>query len=122
MKKLGLLFLCLLQFSCKSQIDEKVNGISFVGSRDKVDQGHIDPVVNVNANYAAIMPFGFIRSLSTPNVVFNTERQWYGETRAGAKQYAEMLQKNGVKIMVKPQIWVWRGEFTGDITMETEEN
>ena len=122
MKKLGLLFLCLLQFSCKSQIDEKVNGISFVGSRDKVDQGHIDPVVNVNANYAAIMPFGFIRSLSTPNVVFNTERQWYGETRAGAKQYAEMLQKNGVKIMVKPQIWVWRGEFTGDIAMETEEN
>lgn len=24
--------------------------------------------------------------------------------------------------MVKPQIWVWRGEFTGTIKMENEEN
>lgn len=120
MKRLGLLFLCLLQFSCNSQIDEKINGISFVGSRDEVTQEHIEPVIGVNANYAAIMPFGFIRSLSNPNVVFNTERQWFGETRKGAEQYIQLLQKNDVKIMVKPQIWVWRGEFTGDITMETE--
>lgn len=121
MKVLKLLFLCLLQFSCNSQIQEKINGISYVGSREKVTQEHIDPVIEINANYSAIMPFGFIRSLSTPNVVFNTDRQWFGETRKGAKQYIQLLQKNGVKIMVKPQIWVWQGEFTGDITMETEE-
>ena len=35
------------------------------------------------ANYAAVMPFGFIRSLDDPNIIFNTERQWYGETKAG---------------------------------------
>ncbi len=121
MKVLGLLFLCLLQFSCNSQKPEMINGVSFVGSREKVTQEHIDPVVKVNANYAAVMPFGFIRSLTASNVVFNTDRQWYGETRIGAKQYAELLQKNGVKVMVKPQIWVWKGEFTGDIEMETEE-
>lgn len=124
MKRLGLLFLCLLQFqfSCKSQIDEKINGVSFVASRDKISQTHVDPVVKVNANYAAIMPFGFIRSLSSPNVVFNTDRQWFGETRAGAKQYIELLKKNKVKIMLKPQIWVWRGEFTGDMVMQSEED
>ncbi len=122
MKRLGLLFLCLLQSSCVSQIDEKINGVSFVGSRNKVTQSNVDPVVKVNANYAAIMPFGFIRSLSTPNVVFNTDRQWFGETRAGAKQYIQLLQKNKVKIMLKPQIWVWRGEFTGDMLMESEED
>lgn len=122
MKRLGLLFLCLLQFSCESQTDEKINGVSFVGSRDKITQANVDPVVSINANYAAIMPFGFIRSLSTPNVVFNTDRQWYGETRAGAKQYIELLQKNKVKIMLKPQIWVWRGEFTGDMVMKSEED
>ncbi len=120
MKRLGLLFLCLLQFSCKSQIEEKINGISFVGSREKVTQEQVDPVVKINANYAAVMPFGFLRSLSEPNVVFNTDRQWYGETFEGAKQYVRMLQGNNIKIMVKPQIWVWRGEFTGDISMENE--
>lgn len=91
-----------------------------MGSTDKALQKHVDPVIKVNANYAAVMPFGFIRNLQDPNVIFNTERQWYGETRAGAKQYIELLKKNGVKIMVKPQIWVWRGEFTGDIVMESE--
>ncbi|MEM1257699.1 MAG: glycoside hydrolase [Bacteroidota bacterium] len=122
MKKFGLLFLCLLQFSCSSQSKEKINGVSFVGSRDKALQKHVDPVLNVHANYAAVMPFGFIRNLEDPNVIFDTERQWFGETREGGKQYIDILQKNGIKIMVKPQIWVWRGEFTGDILMKTEED
>ena len=122
MKRLGLLFLCLLQFSCKSQIDEKINGISFVGSRNKITQSNVDPVLHVNANYTAIMPFGFIRSLSSPNVVFNTDRQWFGETRKGAKQYIQLLKKNGIKIMIKPQIWVWHGEFTGDMVMQSEKD
>ncbi|MEP3385078.1 MAG: glycoside hydrolase, partial [Flavobacteriaceae bacterium] len=122
MKGLGLFFLCLLQFSCASQEIEKINGVSFVSSRDEVKQGHIDPIINVQANYAAVMPFGFARTLSTPNIIFNTDRQWFGETRPGAKQYIKLLQKNGIKIMLKPQIWIWRGKFTGDMTMNSEED
>jgi len=122
MKKLGLLFLCLFQITCKSQTPEKINGVSFVSSRNKVTQEHVDPVVAVNANYAAVMPFGFIRSLHSPKVIFNTDRQWFGETRSGAKQYISLLKKNGVKIMLKPQIWIWQGEFTGHMRMESEEN
>lgn len=122
MKRLGLLCFCLLQISCNSQLTEKVNGVSFVGSRDKATQGHVDPVLKVNANYAAVMPFGFARDLSSPNIIFDTDRQWFGETKRGARQYIELLQKNGVKIMLKPQIWVWRGEFTGDMVMKSEED
>ena len=122
MKKLGLLFLCLFQFACKSQTTQKINGVSFVSSRDKATQAHVDPVVAVNANYAAVMPFGFIRSLNSPKVIFNTERQWFGETRKGAKQYISLLKKNKIKVMLKPQIWIWQGEFTGKMRMESEEN
>lgn len=122
MKRLGLLCLCLLQFSCNSQNIEKINGVSFVASRDEVAQVHVDPVLEVNANYAAVMPFGFARTLNSPNIIFDTDRQWFGETKRGARQYIELLHKNGVKIMLKPQIWVWRGEFTGDMTMKSEED
>lgn len=122
MKRLGLLLLCLLQFSCSGQNPEKINGISFVGSRIKANQEHIDPVVKLNANYAAVMPFGFARDLNSPNIIFDTERQWYGETRRGAKQYIDQLRKNNIKIMLKPQIWIWRGEFTGDMMMQSEED
>ncbi|AXG68356.1 hypothetical protein KORDIASMS9_00571 [Kordia sp. SMS9] len=115
------IFFGLLQLSCTSQT-KKINGVSFVAASQPANQTHVDPVISVNANYAAIMPFGFMRKLNTTDVIHNTDRQWFGETRKGAKQYSELLQKNNIKIMIKPQIWVWNGEFTGFIEMESEED
>lgn len=123
MKKLGLLFLFILQLSCNGQKTlKKINGISFVASRDKATQKSIDPILKVNANYAAVMPFGFIRDINSPEIVFNTDRQWFGETKTGVAQYIDLLQKNAIKVMMKPQIWIWRGEFTGTLQMKTEED
>jgi len=116
------LVICFLVCTCAmtSLKSEKINGVSLVGSRDSLNQNHIDPITNLNANYAAIMPFGFIRDLGHPEIVFNSSRQWFGETKTGVKQYIEILNRQGIKVMIKPQIWVWRGEFTGKINMETE--
>ncbi|WP_425234631.1 glycoside hydrolase family 113 [Ulvibacterium sp.] len=122
MKKLGLLFLCFLQFSCSSQIKEKINGVSFVASREEVAQEHVEEVLKINANHAAVMPFAFTRDIHSPEVIFDTDRQWFGETKLGAKQYIGLLKKNGVKIMLKPQIWIWRGEYTGTLKMKSEED
>ena len=118
------LIFCVLLITlsaCNGQ-EEKINGVSFVAAGEAADQSHVDPVVKINANFAAVMPFGFIKNLEHPDIVHNTERQWFGETRAGAKQYIEELRKQNIKIMIKPQIWVWRGEFTGNIKMTSEEN
>ena len=117
-----ILFLIVSSCSMTVVVPEKINGISFVAARDQITNEHIEPVVDINANYAAIMPFGFIRNLEHPEIIFNTERQWFGETLAGAKQYIEALREANIKIMLKPQIWVWHGEFTGDIKMASEED
>lgn len=122
MRSLGILLCCLLQFSCASQAVKKINGVSFVANKHKVTQEHIDEVLLVNANHAAVMPFGFIGDVASPQIVFNTDRQWYGETREGGAQYIEMLRKNGISVLLKPQIWIRRGEFTGTLKMETEED
>ena len=115
----SVLLLCLL--ACGGQV-EKINGISFVAAGDKIDQSHVSPVKKINANYAAVMPFGFIRNLEHPEIIHNTDRQWFGETRAGTEQYIQELHKAEIKVMIKPQIWVWRGEFTGKIMMTNETN
>ncbi len=123
MRTLGLLVLCFLQCSCASQEAlKKINGVSFVASREEVGQEHVEEVLSVHANHAAVMPFGFIRDINSPEIVHNTDRQWFGETKAGAKQYIEVLHKNGVKVMIKPQIWIWKGEFTGTLQMNSEEH
>ncbi|WP_273568164.1 glycoside hydrolase family 113 [Maribacter halichondriae] len=120
MRTLGFIVLCFLQISCSGQVKEKINGISFVASREEVAQEHINEVLRVNANHAAVMPFGFIRDITSPQIIHNTDRQWFGETKKGAMQYIEMLHKNGVNVMVKPQIWIWKGEFTGTLEMQSE--
>lgn len=117
--KLSLFFL-FCSCSMINHKTEKINGVSFVASKDTINDAHIKPVLNINANYAAIMPFGFIRELSHPEIIFNTDRQWFGETKIGVKQYVEGLQKHEIKIMIKPQIWVRRGAFTGGVKMTSE--
>ena len=114
------IFLCVHFFANCQQ--KKINGVSFVASRDSINHTHIQSVINVNSNYVALMPFGFIRDLASPTITFNSQRQWFGETENGLLQYAKSFQKKQLKVMVKPQIWVWRGQFTGLIEMNSEEN
>lgn len=119
--KLLIIFLVLNFQSCTSQ-SKKINGLSFVASPDSITETHTNPVVNIGANFCAIMPFGFIKNLEHPEIIHNTDRQWFGETREGAKQYIEALKKKGIKSMIKPQIWIWHGEFTGYLEMKSEAN
>lgn len=117
--KLFVLGIFVLLQSCSGQ-HTKINGISYVSSGEKVTQDNIIPIKEIQSNYAAIMPFGFIKSLSDSKLHFNEKYQWFGETEAGITQYATMLKKNNVKIMLKPQIWIAKGMYTGYLKLETE--
>ncbi|MBQ4802884.1 glycoside hydrolase [Aquimarina sp. MMG015] len=121
MKRFFILLISICFLNCSGQ-QSKINGVSFVASPKEINETNIDPVVKVNANWAAVMPFGFVKNLKEPSVVFNTERQWWGERADGAERTIELLNQKGIKVMLKPQIWVWRGEFTGNISMDSEED
>ena len=109
--------------SCQGQKhQEKFNGISLVASRESISSSHIKPILDVNANAVAVMPFGFMESLSSPDLKFNIERQWEGERLDGARKTTQLLHSQGLKVMIKPHIWIWKGEFTGDIKMDSEED
>ena len=121
--KVDQLIILLLIFAgyCCNLEAQKINGLSFVASDNAIGDKEVEPVIRVHANYVSLMPFGFMKSLSEPEIAFNKPRQWFGERVEGVRQYAKTLRKKNIRIMLKPQIWVWRGEFTGRITMQTEE-
>jgi len=123
-QKVVISFLASVFLSCSMirQSDEKINGVSFVASGEKVTEQHTTPVVRLNANYAAVMPFGFMKNLQSPIVNFNSDRQWFGERADGVAQYITELHNSNIKTMLKPQIWVSKGEFTGKIKMESEQD
>ncbi len=122
MKKLHILFLVSIIIQACTGQSAKINGVSYVASGEPTTQEQIQEVKNIYANYAAVMPFGFIRNAENPEVLFNTERQWFGERREGVKQYIEMLQQDNIQVMVKPQIWIGHGQFTGYMKMATEDD
>lgn len=116
-----LLVLLILLISCNAQVSkEKINGVSLVASRDEISSSNIQPILNVNANTVAVMPFAFMENLQSPGLKFNMERQWWGERLEGVRETVQLLHQDSLEVMLKPQIWIWRGEFTGDIKMNSE--
>lgn len=116
-----IVFCLILLQACQSQ-NSKINGISFVASPSKINETHIAPLKKVSANFVALMPFAFVKDTASPKVIYNAKRQWFGETKEGLVQYATELKKSKIKVMVKPQIWVGRGQYTGFIKMNSEED
>ncbi|MFM1878549.1 MAG: hypothetical protein RLZZ241_1415 [Bacteroidota bacterium] len=114
------LLLIVLCLGCKTALPVKVNGVSFVAAHEAVSKEHIRPLLEINASYAAVMPYGFIPEPDTAKIIFDADRQLYGETRDGALQYINLLHESGVLVMLKPQLWIWRGLFTGNLKMATE--
>ena len=118
----SILILFFLSCNISKTESNKINGVSYVASSEAVTQKNIEPIININANYAAIMPFGFIKNLNDPILQFEDKNRWFGETEKGVKQYISKLHENNIQIMLKPQIWVWHGEFTGNIKMTSNED
>jgi hypothetical protein len=113
-----------LSFSCHGQentdFKAKINGLSFVASNKKLVEKDIQSVANINANWVALMPFGFMPSANTPSLSFNTKWQWWGETAKGIKKTSSLFEKRKIKRMLKPQLWIKGGTFTGLISMSNE--
>jgi len=121
MNKLVILLIIILPvLGCSQSV--KINGLGFVSSNQKLTEKNIVPIININANFVALNPFAFMRGLDNTKVFFNSDKQWFGETESGIKQYAEEFSNKGIKIMLKPQIWVLNGQYTGFIKMKTEED
>jgi hypothetical protein len=115
------IFILISFWGCSQQLPtNKINGISLVASPDSLTLKDLKPLQELQANYIAIMPFGFIKNTEHPEIIFNTNRQWFGETSKGAKQYIALLHQNGFEVMVKPHIWIWNGEYTGLLKMTSE--
>ncbi len=91
---------------------EMVLGISFVAANEKVTSTDITPIENVGATWVSLMPYGFVRK-TEHNIRYNSPRQWFGETNEGLIETAELCKQEGLKVMIKPQIWLQHGEYTG---------
>jgi hypothetical protein len=97
----------------------RIRGVSLTAAASPMTQEVFDDLTRVGADYVCLLPFAFMRS-KEPKIYFNTNRQWWGERLEGVAACIQLAHQAGLRVMVKPQIWM-HNSFTGDIRMETEE-
>ncbi|EIJ37659.1 hypothetical protein JoomaDRAFT_0620 [Galbibacter orientalis DSM 19592] len=113
----------LFFLGCKSDDvshEKKIHGVSLVASKDSLAITEVKEIIKVHANYVSLMPFAFMKDINHPKIIYNQEKQWFGETSVGISQHKELLDSLHIQVMLKPQLWVWNGLFTGDIVMTNE--
>ena len=92
----------------------RFDGVNFVAPSRQLETNPFDPVVSLGAEWISVMPYAFGAPFS-PTISFDQARQWFGETTAGARQTILMARKKGLKVMLKPHVWIrgqgWCGDF-----------
>jgi len=112
--------LCIL-LSCRpSFTQEKIDGLTFVAPPRAFEINPMPAITEVKAGWISLVPFGFTRKNGN-TVIFNQERQWWGERPEGIKETIRLAKEADLKIMIKPQIWM-QGNWIGDLKFENTED
>ena len=115
--------LLLLVLSCCQGTppqEKKIKGISFVGPVKVIGEKEVLPVNSTNADWVCLMPFAYGGN-NKGGLVRELEWQWWGEKPEGVIQCLQLFKKQHKKIMIKPQVWITSGSFTGNFSLEGEE-
>ena len=99
---------------------DKIDGICFVGPRDSIPQSAMASVRQVNADWIAIVPYAFSYE-NDPVVNYDTTRQWWGETKRGVEHCINYARQLGLKVMLKPHVWIVQQGWPGDYDLVDEE-
>ena len=117
---LFLIFSLLSLAALRAQNDfEKIEGISLESPHFVLNSEDYNDLAQTNANWLAVIPYGFSPS-ERPQVFFNSDKQWWGERIDGCSKMIEMAHAQGYKVMLKPQVWIFRG-WVGEYGCESEE-
>lgn len=100
-------------------VKRKIGGVSLVSPPNQVDVSWTNSVKEIQAGWVAILPYGFSYK-GKPNVAYNTDRQWWGERFEGMTTLIRHAKSQGLKVMMKPMVWVV-GSWPGGYDLQNEQ-
>jgi hypothetical protein len=96
-----------------------IKGITVVAPPKAIGPLVFKKLTDINTEWVCFVPYGFTRKGST-DVRYNQDRQWWGEKIAGIEVCITEAKKQGLKVMLKPQVFMGGG-WIGDMDFEKEE-
>ena len=98
--------------------EEKMKGITMVAPPREFKTDPTPALARVNAEWVGLVPYAFTR-LGSTGVHYGSDRQWWGEKPEGVKKCIRLAHQQGLKVMVKPQVYIPRG-WIGDMDFDSE--
>jgi len=119
--------LSIIMVSCssiaenKSKSKVKINGVSYAASKVLIDSIDLTTIKNIDAGWIALMPYAFINEGGV-QLNYNASWQWKGESLEGITREIKICHQLGLKVMLKPHVWISHGEYTGDFMLNSDSN
>lgn len=98
---------------------QKIKGITVVAPPSEFRTDPMVPLQDIHTDFIKVVPYGFTRKGGT-DIVFDMDRQWWGERTEGVVETIRLAKKSGLGVMLKPQIYI-PGSWIGDLDFETDE-
>jgi hypothetical protein len=95
-----------------------MHGVCWEGA-GRVERAHLEPLRDLGVDWISQTPFGWSRSVSSPEIRIATTRVLWGETDEGLAETARHARALGIRTLLKPHLWV-RGAWVGDLKMTGE--
>lgn len=117
-----ILLLLILGTACASTLPVenrvfKIKGVSLEGPSERPDMKVIKEVHALGSNAVCLMPYGFMENASD-SITHDSGWQWWGECEVGIRALSEEAHANGMRVMIKPHLWIGHGEYTGELSFE----
>ena len=96
----------------------RMRGVTVVAPPKSFESKEFTDLKEINTEWVALVPYGF-SSIGETSVRYNLDRQWWGEKEEGIRACIEMAKAKGLKVMLKPQVYI-HGAWVGDVSFDTE--
>lgn len=90
---------------CQAQ---NIKGLSFVAPSSPFEKNPMEEIKAVSAEWIALIPYAF-SYINKPKVHHSSNQQWWGERPEGIIESIRLAKEKGIKVMLKPQVWIPRG-------------
>jgi hypothetical protein len=97
-----------------------IEGLTLVAPRNPMTNSDaIKNIKTVGSEWIAVVPYAFSRPNEARVYYESNNKRWWGESKEGCEATIQMAKEAGLKVMLKPQVWIPRG-WTGDMDFEQD--
>lgn len=98
----------------------RMRGFCFEGPPRRPEHDPMAEMAALGANWVSLSPFAWMRGPDDPALRFDPARGWWGERDEGLAECAARAHAAGLRVMLKPHIWLRGGAWSGEVAMRSD--